>query len=211
MRKVDVVIPVYGGLEDTRQCVESAIATVDPGWARIVVINDASPEPEITRYLRDLAEHNADLVLLENEQNLGFTATANRGLQHDLERDVLLLNSDVVVANDWLNRLRIAIYDHGKTGSLSPFANNATICSFPNLCKDNELLFGLSTGELDRAFAETAAGAEAVRVPTTVGNCMYIRRACVNDVGYFDLERFGRVYVDENDWCQRAEEAGWQN
>ena len=83
MRKVDVVIPVYGGLEDTRQCVESAIATVDPSWARIVVINDASPEPEITRYLRDLAEHNAALVLLENEQNLGFTATANRGLQHD--------------------------------------------------------------------------------------------------------------------------------
>jgi GT2 family glycosyltransferase/glycosyltransferase involved in cell wall biosynthesis len=211
MRKVDVVIPVYGGLEDTRQCVESALATVDPSWARVVIINDASPEPEITRYLREQAARNADLILMENKENLGFTATANRGLRHDPERDVLLLNSDVVVANDWLARLRIAIYEHGKTGSLSPFSNNATICSFPNLCKDNELLFGLSTDELDKAFAETAAGAAAVRVPTTVGYCMYIRRACLNDVGYFDEETFGRGYGEENDWCQRAEQAGWQH
>jgi glycosyltransferase involved in cell wall biosynthesis len=151
------------------------------------------------------------MVLLENEENLGFTGTANRGLQYDLERDVLLLNSDVVVANDWLARLRSAIYKHGKTGSLSPFSNNATICSFPNLCKDNELLFGLSTGELDQTFAAIAAGAPAIRVPTTLGSCMYIRRASLNDVGYLDEETFGRGYGEENDWCQRAEAAGWQH
>ncbi|MEP1471513.1 MAG: glycosyltransferase [Halieaceae bacterium] len=211
MRKVDVVIPVYLGLNDTKQCLESALATIDSSWARLVVINDASPEPDIGEYLREQASVNPEMVLLENTENLGFTATANRGLQHDLTRDVLLLNSDVVVANDWLTRLRNAIYKHGKTGSLSPFSNNATICSFPNLCKDNELLFDLSVEELDRAFAGFADTEEVVSVPTTVGYCMYIRRDCLDEVGFLDEETFGRGYGEENDWCQRAEKGGWQN
>ena len=211
MRKVDVVIPVYRGLDDTRQCLESALTTIDPSWARLVVINDASPEPEIGDYLREQASQHPELVLLENTENLGFTATANRGLQHDLQRDVLLLNSDVVVANDWLTRLRSAIYKQDKIGSLSPFSNNATICSFPNLCKDNELIFGLSVDELDSAFAGVVDADEVVPVPTTVGYCMYIRRDCLDDVGFLDEETFGRGYGEENDWCQRAEQAGWQN
>src|SRR5210317_304036 len=105
MRKVDVIIPVYRGLEETRRCLESVLATIDPAWARVVVINDGSPEPAIGQFLRELAAAHPGLVLLENEQNLGFVATVNRGMQYDIERDVLLLNSDVEVANDWLHRM----------------------------------------------------------------------------------------------------------
>ena len=110
MRKVDVIIPVYKGLEETRRCLASVLSTVDRAWARLVVINDGSPEPAIGEYLRELAAQEEQLVLLENQQNLGFVATVNRGMQYDLERDVLLLNSDVEVANDWLHRMREAAY-----------------------------------------------------------------------------------------------------
>ena len=147
MRKVDVIVPVYRGLEETRRCLGTVLATVDPGWARVVVINDGSPEPEITAYLRELAASHTELVLLENEENLGFVATVNRGMQYDAQRDVLLLNSDVEVANDWLRRMREAAYQNGKVASVTPFSNNATICSFPDFCRENDLLFGLSVAE----------------------------------------------------------------
>ena len=135
MRKVDVVVPVYRGLEETRRCLESALATIDPDWARLVVINDASPEPAISDYLRQLATAHPQLVLLENERNLGFVASVNRGMQFDTDRDIVLLNSDVEVANDWLQRLREAACHNGKVASLTPFANNATLCSFPDICQ----------------------------------------------------------------------------
>ncbi len=211
MNSVDIVIPVYSGYRETRRCLESVIHTLDPTWARMVVINDCSPDPDITRFLRDLAGVNDAMVLLENPENLGFVATANRGMRHDARRDVLLLNSDVEVAGDWLLRLRDAAYGNPAAGSITPFSNNATICSFPNCCEENRLLFGLSVAELDAAFAERYSPQDVVEVPTGVGFCMYMRRDCLDAVGYFDEDTFGRGYGEENDWCQRAEQAGWKN
>ncbi len=211
MRPVDVVVPVYTGVEETRRCLETAWATIDSEWARLVVINDGSPDPAITTLLREFAASHPGVVLLENPENLGFVATANRGMQYDTERDALLLNSDVEVANDWLQRMREAAYYHPKAGSLTPFANNATICSFPNFCQDNALLFGLGVAEIDRAFAAQFSAADAFEVPTGVGCCLYIRRDCLTDIGYFDVDTFGRGYGEENDWCQRAQRSGWRN
>ena len=211
MRKVDVIVPVYKGLEETERCLSSALATVDPAWARLVVLNDGSPEPAITAYLRQLDKEQGNMILLENEQNLGFVATVNRGMQYDLERDALLLNSDVEVANDWLHRMREAAYHHEAVASITPFSNNATICSFPDFCADNPLLFGLSVAELDACFASQFSADDVFPVPSGVGCCMYLRRDCLDAIGYFDLETFGKGYGEENDWCQRAEQAGWRN
>ena len=211
MTKVDIVVPVYDGYEETVQCIASVLGSVDLEWARLVLINDASPKPEITAYLRELAAANASVVLLENATNLGFVETANRGMAYDIGRDVLLLNSDVEVAGNWLERMRDAAYYHKRVASLTPFSNNATIFSFPNFCLDNELLFGANIGEIDSFFADNFTVNDVIPVATGVGCCMYMRRDCLTDVGYFDAATFGRGYGEENDWCQRAQRAGWHN
>ncbi|MBD8220457.1 glycosyltransferase [Pantoea agglomerans] len=208
-KTVDVIVPVYAGLEETQECIESALASI-PDWAQLVVINDCSPEPELTAWLRERCSNNA-FILLENETNLGFVATVNRGMQLHLRNDVLLLNSDVEVANDWLERIKDAAYSKERVGSITPFSNNATICSFPNFCEDNELLLGLDVKALDDHFASYGTQDNLVEIPTGIGFCMYIRRDCLNQVGYFDVETFGRGYGEENDWCQRADKLGWKN
>ncbi|MFK8046795.1 MAG: glycosyltransferase [Halioglobus sp.] len=211
MKKVDIVIPIYDGYEETKSCLQSCLRSVDIAWTRIVLVNDCSPNSKITEYLRALEPENDAIVLLENLTNLGFVATANRGMAHDAERDVLLLNSDVEVAGDWLSKLREAAYLTPSTASVTPFSNNATICSFPNFCEDNRLLFGLSTPELNDYFAENFTSADTISIPTGVGFCMYIPRESLDQVGYFDLETFGKGYGEENDWCQRAEKLGLKN
>jgi len=208
-KKVDVIVPVYAGLEETQECIESALASI-PEWAQLVVINDCSPDPELTQWLR-ARSNNDEFILLENETNLGFVATVNRGMQLHLRNDVLLLNSDVEVANNWLERIRDAAYSRERVGSITPFSNNATICSFPNFCEDNELLFGLDVKALDDHFSSYGTDDNLVEIPTGIGFCMYIRRDCLNHVGYFDVETFGRGYGEENDWCQRADKLGWKN
>ena len=40
---------------------------------------------------------------------------------------------------------------------------------------------------------------------------MYIRRACLDDVGLFDAEQFGRGYGEESDFCLRASARGWRH
>ena len=207
---VDVIVPVYRGLADTQLCVESVLAAPVKVPYRLIVINDCSPEPEVTNWLRERAAGEPRIMLLENEENLGFVGTVNRGMAISDANDVLLLNSDTEVANDWLDRIRAAAYGDKKIASVTPFSTNATICSYPRFCEDNPLPPGYDTARMDALCAATNPGA-VVDVPTGVGFCMYIRRDSLKDVGLFDVKNFGKGYGEENDFCQRAEGAGWRN
>ncbi|MDD0811446.1 methyltransferase domain-containing protein [Curvibacter sp. RS43] len=207
---IDVIVPVYRGLSDTQRCIRSALASVQRrDWA-LIVINDCSPEPEVTAWLREVAASEPRITLLENTENLGFVATVNRGMSLHPERDVVLLNSDTEVANDWLDRLAHAAHHNGRVATVTPFSNNATICSTPRFCEANPLPVGYDTARLDALFARTNPG-QVVDVPTGVGFCMYIRRDCLQAVGLFDVANFGKGYGEENDFCCRAQQAGWRN
>lgn len=207
---IDVIVPVYRGLGDTRRCVESVLgATTRTVW-RLILINDCSPEPEVTEYLREVSSTDSRILLLENAENLGFVGTVNRGMSVSADADVLLLNSDAAVANDWLDRIANCAYSRPRVASVTPFSNNATICSYPRFCEDNALPPGYDLSALDRLFAVHLSG-HAVEVPTGVGFCMYIRRACLDEIGLFDVANFGKGYGEENDFCVRASEAGWVN
>ena len=62
---VDIIVPVYKGLADTQRCVLSVLsASCRTPW-RLIVINDASPEPEVTDWLRDMAARDPRVELLE--------------------------------------------------------------------------------------------------------------------------------------------------
>ena len=50
--KVDVVVPVYRGLDETRRCLETLVSDPDRAFNRLIVIDDRSPEPELSAWLR---------------------------------------------------------------------------------------------------------------------------------------------------------------
>lgn len=207
---VDIIVPVYRGLEETRCCVESVIKAKGHKAFRLILINDCSPEPELTSWLRTIAATDKRIELLENTENLGFVATVNRGMALSDVNDVLLLNSDTEVANDWLDRLERAAYSLPKVATVTPFSNNATICSYPKFCHSNSMPHGLTLDQLDTLFSTYLTG-QVLPIPTGVGFCLYIRRACLKQVGLFDEVNFGKGYGEENDFCMRAEHVGWVN
>ncbi len=205
---VDVVIPVYRGLEETRTCIESVLADAGKPLGRIIVIDDCSPEPVLPAWLDELAAAGR-IHLLRNPVNLGFVASVNRGMAAAGRRDVVLLNSDTRVPAGWLARLTGQAYAAPRIASVSPFSNNATICGYPGN-QSSPLAFGLTLAAIDAA-CQTANAGRFADVPTTVGFCMYIRRKALDEVGLFDAERFGLGYGEENDFCLRATALGWQH
>ena len=50
---VDVIVPVYRGAEATLRCLESVLAAASDTAFELIVVNDASPEPELGAHLRD--------------------------------------------------------------------------------------------------------------------------------------------------------------
>ena len=102
---MDVVVPVYNAVDDLERCVESVLTHTDFRY-RLVLIDDASPDPAVATYFAALARRALPhVVLLRNRRNRGFPRTANRGML--LSRaDVVLLNSDTVVTRGWFERAR---------------------------------------------------------------------------------------------------------
>ena len=76
-------------------------ASLDPRKNK-TLIDDASTDPGVGEVLRELEQRgDRRIEFLRNERNLGFTATANRGMAHSCA-DVVLLNSDTIVTRGWL-------------------------------------------------------------------------------------------------------------
>ncbi|HET7728841.1 MAG TPA: glycosyltransferase [Usitatibacter sp.] len=206
---IDVIIPVYRGADETRRCIESVLRSIQATPHEVVVVDDATPEPGIARHLDALAAERR-ITLLRNPSNAGFVASVNRGMALHPDRDVVLLNSDTEVANDWLDRLRAAACREGGVATVTPFSNNATICSYPFNGWEGGLPGALGLERLDALFARVHAG-RTVDIPTAVGFCMLVRRECLARLGAFDERRFGRGYGEENDFCMRAAKAGYRN
>jgi GT2 family glycosyltransferase/glycosyltransferase involved in cell wall biosynthesis len=205
---VDIVIPVYRGLAQTRRCIGSVLADTDRPLGRVIVIDDGSPEPKLSAWLAALAE-KGKIVVLRNQRNRGFVASVNIGIQAAPTNDVVLLNSDTEVPVGWLARLAGHAYATPRVASVSPFSNHATICGYPADAA-NPPAFGLGVAELDAACRAANAG-RSVELPTSVGSCMYIRRMALAETGLFDAEAFGRGYGEENDFCLRAAARGWRH
>lgn len=208
---IDVIVPVYNAFDDVVTAVSSVRRNTRTGTYRLVLINDKSPDPRIDTYFDTLeAEHDASLLLLRNEKNLGFVGTVNRGMSLNGEHDVVLLNSDTIVTPGWLEKLQRCADSDPSIGTITPFSNNAEICSFPELCQ-NTPLDTLPDIELINHALELAALPAYPDIPTAVGFCMYIRRALLRKIGLFDDETFGLGYGEENDFCMRAIKAGFRN
>lgn len=208
--KIDIVLPVFKGLEEVTHCIESIFNAIQRTEYELVILNDASPDPSIVRYLKQVDEENKSVTLIHNRHNEGFVRTVNRGMALHPDRDVVILNSDTQVCNDWLDRLIETAYSNDRIGTVTPFSNNAALCSFPRAFYVNEIQDDTDLCTLDRVFSQVNKSSW-VRIPTGVGFCMYAKRACLELTGSFDEEVFEKGYGEENDFCMRATAKGWDH
>lgn len=209
-RTVDVILPAYRGRSDTLRAIKSVLAAPDAGRFDLIVIDDASPEPELSHDLTQLAAAGR-LTLLRNPQNQGFVASVNRGLAVHPDRDVILLNADAEVFSDGLSRILSHMEKADDVATVTPMSNAATILSYPIPLHDNQVRLEVPWSTIDQLFRQAAAHCAAPDVVTGVGFCMAMRRRTIDDVGAFDEQAFAKGYGEENDFCLRAAKRGWRN
>ncbi|BBE73669.1 glycosyltransferase [Oharaeibacter diazotrophicus] len=204
-----VLIPVYKGRDETLASIHAVLRCRGEVPYALLVINDCSPDPDLTAELRELAAEGL-FEYYENEKNLGFVGTCNRGIEIAAGFDIVLLNSDAEVMPGWFDRMTAHADREPDIGSITPLSNNATICSYPRTDADNIIPLEVTIEEIDAIAAKVNKGI-VVDVPTGVGFCMYVRRTALDEVGPLDIEAFAKGYGEENDLCRRLAGAGWRN
>jgi GT2 family glycosyltransferase len=203
-----IIIPVFNAYEAIDICLGSLLKTL-PESAQVLLADDASTDPRISDLLLQFKKiARFSVVIKTRDQNLGFPANCNAAFKEAGDNDVLLLNSDTVFTRGCLERMRECAASDKKIATVTPWSNNAEICSYPGFCENNPLPEDI---ELMAEAAALIEGPVAPELPTAMGFCMWIARAALKQCGNFDAETFGRGYGEENDFCRRVASMGWRN
>ncbi|HIE57041.1 MAG TPA: glycosyltransferase, partial [Anaerolineales bacterium] len=208
---VDVIVCVHNAYDDVRRCLESVVRYSSPPY-NIILVDDGS-QPQTSNYLQQFAADQG-VRLLRNEQARGYTLAANQGLQASTADYALLLNSDTIATPGWLNGMVACAESDSRIGLVGPLSNTASWQSVPQLFNDqgdwadNALPEDVSVVEMAERIREMSERLYP-RIPFLNGFCLMIKRAVLDEVGYFDEDTFGAGYGEENDFCIRARKAGW--
>ena len=204
---ISVIVPVYNAPGELDQCLACLQETV-PSDIRVIVIDDASPDPSIQTVLERWKRQSPSCwEYHRNKVNLGFVGTANLGMKLAKD-DVVLLNSDTEVTPGWLQGLQRCLESDPGIATATPWTNNGEIASLPLFCESNPVPpYPASVAE-----AIAMAGDPVYpSLPTAVGFCMAVSRRAIDRIGRFDAELFGKGYGEENEFSMRAIQAGFRN
>ena len=126
VRGTSIIIVSYNDLELIRECIYAIRRYSLKGSYEIVVVDNASTDEEVLRFLREQAEKADDFVLVENEKNEGFPRGCNLGLKAaNPENDVFFLNNDAVLMPNSLFWLRMGLYSDKRNGAAGAVTNCA--------------------------------------------------------------------------------------
>lgn len=119
---VFVVIVTHNGKQWCDRCLGSLQQSLAP--VKVVVVDNASTDGS-AEYIR---QHFPEVILLAQNENLGFGKANNIGIKYALDHDadyVFLLNQDAWIEPDTISELVAISQTHPEYGILSPVHLNA--------------------------------------------------------------------------------------
>jgi GT2 family glycosyltransferase/glycosyltransferase involved in cell wall biosynthesis len=205
-RTVAIVLH-YRTPDDTLLAVRSLLASRRPLVEIIVINNDSTDDAG-----RFLEETLPKITYRHAGRNLGFSGGVNLGIRQALRRGadaVLLVNSDVIVPPDCLERLERALDRMDAAGIAGPVI-------LSRAAPDRIASFGMSyqsrTGRMLNR--QNGVAFDLARPPATTivdgvnGSVMLVKRAVFEAIGLFDEDYF--FGFEDLDFCLRATRAGFR-
>ncbi|MGW0217516.1 glycosyltransferase family 2 protein [Micromonospora chokoriensis] len=118
--QLSVLLVSWNTREQTRQCLESLAATVDPDLDyEVVAVDNGSTDGSA-----DLLADRARVRLIRNNHNTGFAAAVNQAYRRSTGQLVLLLNSDVRFHPGALSRMIGYLRERPDVAGVSPLYLN---------------------------------------------------------------------------------------
>ena len=210
-RPVDVIVPVYAGLNETQRCLNSLLRATNGCRYQLICVLDNPAAGDLRALLRGLAESDKRIVLVENEASVGFAESVNRAMMLHRDRDVVILQADCEVHGDWLLRLQNAAYEGAGAGMVNPLTDRAEFLSYPAWGIDlpDDAPFDRLDDIAKRLGNQTGA-VRTIPIPAAMGFCLYIRRGCLDDLGFFHNDVPSGGYYAEKYFSVNAAAQGWR-
>ena len=206
---VGIIIPIWNGLDDTLECLNSLKDLTYPHFFIIVVDNGSTDGSAAA--IAAWSKSHLDVAVLKNKTNMGFTVGCNLGIQYALSQSIdyiLLLNNDTTITPDFLSILiDVSEQDEG-IGMAGPkiyqygterLIDSAGISAIPWLAQP----FLRGHGETDKGQYDTQEDC-----PYITGCALLVKRHVIEHIGMLDEDYIN--YLEDFDWGYRAALQGYR-
>ena len=213
---VDIIVCVYNAIQVTMDCLNSIVRTRNLKRDRIIIVDDFSNN-ETYRELKEFSKKNSNVILLRNECNKGYTKSVNIGISASDSDVKIILNSDTIVTEDWIDKFLYVLSTKHNVGVVGPLSNAASLQSVPSVANKgnntaiNDLPVGVTPDFINKFLTDNIPSHTLIISPLIHGFCMAFKKDIVTKVGLFDEVKFPFGYGEENDFCLRVFLAGFQN
>ncbi len=195
-----IIIVTYNSEASIRMCLDSVLENTRVA-AAVVVVDNASTDN--TRAI--LAEYGSRITTILNDENLGFSAACNQGINATGGDFVVLLNPDTLVTPGWLRQL-LAHFKPG-VGAVGPLSDYVAGRQKFQLYLPKDRPAELNLQSLLEILHRHNRG-KAVETKLLIGFCMVLSRAALNEVGLLDESLF--LGNDDLDISWRLRNAGYK-
>jgi hypothetical protein len=216
--KLAVIIVNYKSANLATQCLESLLKQLVGMNARVVVVDNCSPDGSMAVLRQWIVAHDSQNIveLIGSKTNAGFSAGNNLGIRSVDADYYLLLNSDTIVRPGAIALLLETADANPEAGIVSPrleWPNEIPQEScFRYLSPASELIDSAQTGPITTAlkrFAVPLPVSEAIVHPQwTSFACVLLRQKMLTEIGLMDDGFF--MYFEDVEFCRRARKAGWE-
>lgn len=147
--------------------------------------------------------YSQSVNVLINKNDIGWLAAANKSMS-SVSTDVLLINDDIIALSPMVEAMQELAYSDPQIG----------IVGGKSLATDTETIinYGIHIapdGNTAHKYYGKPKGSVGIEKQRAVeGSAMYIKRAVLDSIGYFDPEYI--AYREEVDLCFRARQAGFK-
>ncbi|MBI1213445.1 MAG: glycosyltransferase [Alphaproteobacteria bacterium] len=201
--KVSVVVLTYNGIGFTKACLHSLEQFSDYPNLEIICVDNMSTDGS-RDFLREWGESGSNRKVILNEQNLGFAAGNNVGIDAATGEIIILLNNDTYVTTGWIQDLiRPLVHDHsiGLAGPVTNMIGGIQKISI-HYADMTEMAYR------SREFTRSRRGS-LYEADTVAFFCVATRRDVIEKIGGLDAS-YGVGFFEDDDYCQRVRQAGYR-
>jgi len=213
-----VVIINYKTPELVTDCLASLLPELKGIQAKVVVVDNASQDDSCLLIRNWIAENLADsqVELLASNENAGFSAGNNLGVQHVEAGHYLLLNSDTIVCEGAISLLLEAAEKEALAGLISPrleWPDSVPQEScFRFHTPVSELISSANTGFITKIFQKFnvpfKVSEKVAYYDWTSFACVLVKAKVFKDIGLMDDGYF--MYFEDVAFAHKAQRAGWK-
>jgi GT2 family glycosyltransferase len=198
-----VVVPNWNGRQWLPACLD-ALAHQRRLPAEVIIVDNGSRDGSL-EYLAGCSMP-LPVRVLELEVNTGFAHAANRGIEGSRTKLVAVINTDVVLADDWLEQMEVALHDNPGAGSAAckmlSLRDPARIYDAGDILRRDG-----ACEQRGRFLADDGQWDEPGEIFGACAGAAVYRRSAVLGVGGFDERYF--AYLEDVDLALRLRLAGW--